>query len=134
MPMRPPRACGRSTCPLAATHGSTYCAPCRARLGFTDKSPSGSHWQNWNRGTSTQRGYGMAWRRMRDHVMRRDGHLCASCKREGRFVIADDVHHIVPRSRGGGDNPANLEAICTSCHRTATATMRRQTSRGLERC
>jgi 5-methylcytosine-specific restriction endonuclease McrA len=47
----------------------------------------------------------------REGVLRRDGHTCAYCC--GR---ADTVDHVLPRSRGGGDNWFNLVAACQPCN------------------
>jgi 5-methylcytosine-specific restriction endonuclease McrA len=55
--------------------------------------------------------YKPANRVTREGVMRRDGHTCAYCC--GR---ADTVDHVLPRSRGGGDNWFNLVAACQSCN------------------
>ncbi|MEN8008578.1 MAG: HNH endonuclease, partial [Candidatus Krumholzibacteriota bacterium] len=53
--------------------------------------------------------------RVRRQVLARDRHRCQSpgCKRT-RFL---EVHHIVPRSRGGENDPENLTTLCGSCHR-----------------
>ena len=52
--------------------------------------------------------------RIRREVLARDRHRC---RRKGcnhkRFL---DIHHIVPRSRGGTHDPANLVTLCSSCH------------------
>lgn len=53
--------------------------------------------------------------RIRREVLARDRHRC---RRKGcnhsRFL---EIHHIVPRSRGGTHDPANLVTLCSSCHR-----------------
>lgn len=50
----------------------------------------------------------------RREVLARDRHRC---RRKGcdhtRFL---EVHHIVPRSRGGGNDLDNLITLCSSCH------------------
>lgn len=53
--------------------------------------------------------------RTRLEVMARDRHSCqaAGCERT-RFL---EVHHLIPRSRGGGNNPDNLVTLCGACHR-----------------
>ena len=53
--------------------------------------------------------------RMRREVLARDRHRCRApgCGRT-RFL---EVHHIVPRSNGGGHEPENLMTLCGSCHR-----------------
>ncbi len=52
--------------------------------------------------------------RVRREVLARDRHRCRSpgCGRT-RFL---EIHHIVPRSRGGGHELANLVTLCSACH------------------
>ncbi len=52
--------------------------------------------------------------RTRAAVLARDRHRCATpgC-RATRFL---EVHHVVPRSRGGGNGEANLVTLCSRCH------------------
>lgn len=54
---------------------------------------------------------------VRRAVLARDGHRCttAGCG-STRFL---EVHHVVPRSRGGAHAPANLRTLCHACHRFA---------------
>ncbi len=52
-----------------------------------------------------------AHRATRQGVLRRDGHVCAYCR--GR---ADSIDHVLPRSRGGGDNWFNLVPACQPCN------------------
>ncbi len=48
------------------------------------------------------------------YVKKRDGYQCQLCKSR---VISDlRVHHIIPRSRGGSDQPKNLVTVCVGCH------------------
>ena len=37
---------------------------------------------------------------------------CAQCGKRGRL----EVDHIVPRWKGGGDEPDNLQCLCRDCH------------------
>lgn len=46
----------------------------------------------------------------------RDGHKCQCC---GRKNCRLEVHHLLPRSRGGSDKLANLITLCTNCHHLA---------------
>ena len=68
---------------------------------------------NWSlmalasRGGSTRR-----WRKLRAHVIRRDGGRCQRCGSSTRL----EVHHIIPAVAGGQDTPANLRAMCEACH------------------
>lgn len=55
--------------------------------------------------------------RIRRAVLARDRHRC---RRKGchhtRFL---DIHHLVPRARGGTNHPSNLVTLCSACHRLA---------------
>lgn len=51
------------------------------------------------------------WRDVTRLVRARDGGKCRCCGRAGY-----DVHHVVMRSRGGKDEPANLVLLCKVCH------------------
>ena len=42
--------------------------------------------------------------------------FCEMCYREGRMTLMDEVHHIVPISRGGTHAKENLMSLCQSCH------------------
>ena len=53
--------------------------------------------------------------------MVRDHYLCQVCMSEDRLTPATEVDHIIPKARGGTDNPDNLQAICAECHKTKTA-------------
>ena len=63
---------------------------------------------------------GHAWAKIRVQILRRDFGLCQPCKREGRLTLAEQVDHIVPVSKGGGNEEGNLESICMSCHQDKT--------------
>ena len=67
------------------------------------------------------RGLGNDWQRVRSLVMRRDMHLCQPCKLAGRLTPATECDHILPRSQGGTNDPANAQAICAACHLAKSA-------------
>jgi 5-methylcytosine-specific restriction endonuclease McrA len=48
-------------------------------------------------------------------VLARDRHTCRTpgCT-HSKFL---EVHHVVPRVRGGGNDPKNLVTLCSACHR-----------------
>ncbi len=63
----------------------------------------------------------------RENILRRDGYICQKCGTPHMLInehgmkipVADgalQVHHIVPRSTGGDDNPDNLITWCKDCH------------------
>lgn len=60
---------------------------------------------------------GRPWRRLRDHVMKRDGYMCQCQDCSGRRLIAHEVDHVVPKAEGGTDDPSNLRAINRDCHK-----------------
>jgi hypothetical protein len=51
---------------------------------------------------------------VRTQVLTEAGYRCAvpTC----RQILALDIHHLVQVSEGGGNEPANLIALCPSCH------------------
>lgn len=74
------------------------------------------------RGTSAERGYDGAWRRSREHFLTQHP-LCVDCLKEGQYVAATDVHHVLKAE----DNPNSFYdsdfwmPLCHSCHSTRTA-------------
>lgn len=60
----------------------------------------------------TPRGSTRRWRRLRVYVLERDNYVCRWCGKGG----ANTVDHIVPRARGGGDEPSNLAAAHKRCN------------------
>jgi ATP-dependent DNA helicase RecQ len=48
-------------------------------------------------------------------VLERDRHTCVSCGTKPA-VGELDIHHLVPRSAGGLDDPSNLITLCDGCH------------------
>lgn len=52
------------------------------------------------------------WADLRQTVLRRDGNRCGNCGGRERL----QVHHIVPLSRGGSNQPGNLRTLCYDCH------------------
>lgn len=67
------------------------------------------------------------WPKVKASILRRDGYACHDCgnvfrggagQRRKRGSL--EVHHIIPRSRGGSDHPGNLKALCSACHRAYT--------------
>ena len=84
-------------------------------------APKGG-WSDARRGSSTDRGYGWAWDKLRRQVLRRDAGLCQPCMRRGHVTPnCRTVDHIVNKARGGGDNESNCQTICEPCHKAKTA-------------
>jgi RecQ family ATP-dependent DNA helicase len=55
------------------------------------------------------------WRKIRESILRRDKFKCVEC---GDPCDRDeaDIHHLLPRSVGGSDEPSNLITLCDGCH------------------
>ena len=74
----------------------------------------------WNKShqgkTTTERGLGWKWQKIRLRILKRDGELCQPCQRQGRIVEGREVDHIIPRAIGGTNDDANLQTICKACH------------------
>ena len=81
------------------------------------------------------------WHRGRDpyslRMLYRDNFTCRDCgefhafvNEHGMQIPIDDgdleVHHILPVSEGGGDEPGNLITLCKRCHRKRHDQMRIQ--------
>lgn len=104
MPTSPAKNCARPGCPGLARDGA-YC-------------PEHSYEREDQR-TSAQLGYDYRWQRIRRAMLRREP-LCRECKRQGKTTAATEVHHIVPLSKGGGNEASNLMPICHKCHAKIT--------------
>lgn len=74
----------------------------------------------WGTKSRHERGYGSAWIKLREHIMRRDTYLCQPCKANNKLTQAREVDHITPKAKGGTDDPDNLQAICIPCHKAKT--------------
>lgn len=55
------------------------------------------------------------WQSIRKVVLARDENTCVSCGKVPATSEAD-VHHVIPRSAGGLDDPSNLITLCDGCH------------------
>lgn len=48
-------------------------------------------------------------------------HCASNAKRAGKITPAEEVHHILPLSKGGTHVESNLMALCKRCHSEITA-------------
>ena len=58
------------------------------------------------------------WLRFRESILARDKYMCQYCKRFGKRIQADHVHHVLPREiyPEYTYTPWNLISLCKSCH------------------
>lgn len=97
----------------------------KAEQGFCDDHASqrGAWVRERRAGSTTSRGYGAAWQRLRASILKRDHYICqcSVCSGLGRVREATEVDHIVGKASGGTDDPGNLQAINHDCHKEKTA-------------
>ena len=96
----------------------------RSQKGYCDEHASKR--SGWTRrvdrtGSTTERGYGYAWQKLRKQILKRDNYLCVKCSEQGRLTEAKEVDHIKAKAHGGTDDWDNLQSLCTPCHREKTA-------------
>lgn len=58
------------------------------------------------------------WKEKRNYILKRDNYLCQECKKYGRRVDGDVVHHIIPIEEAPelAFVDDNLITICKTCH------------------
>jgi len=66
--------------------------------------------------------YGRSWKRIRDRFIKAHP-LCEECRKQGRLTPAEEVHHILPLSKGGTNEMGNLLSLCKPCHSRITVEM-----------
>jgi len=59
--------------------------------------------------------YGRQWWRIRARYVA-EHPLCEQRQKEDRLTPTQEVHHILPLSRGGTHDFSNLMALCKPCH------------------
>ena len=72
-------------------------------------------YDKYERSSDVNRKYGRAWKRIRDRYAA-EHPLCEMCLKEGRLTPVQEVHHILPVSKGGTHARDNLMSLCQSCH------------------
>ena len=108
MPMRPNTPCRHPGCAALVPHGTKYCD--RHKPLHPEEQRS-----------AAARGYGRAWQKASKRYLAAHP-LCVECMKEGRYVKATDVDHIVPH-RGDRKlfwDEANWQALCHSHHSIKT--------------
>ena len=104
MPTRPNVPCKHPGCAELVPPGQKYCERHKALHPEEVRS-------------AASRGYGTAWRKARKQYLE-EHPLCVECMKEGRYVKATVVDHVVPHR---GDkvlfwDRSNWQALCKRCH------------------
>ena len=71
---------------------------------------------------------------MRIAILNRDCGICQcdDCRANGRVRPAHEVDHIIPKAKGGTDDPSNLRAINHECHKRKSMRDRGVEQRGCD--
>jgi 5-methylcytosine-specific restriction protein A len=110
MPRKPKRPCSYPGCPRL-TDGRY----CDEHQKLTDKQ-----YNKYQRNPEHRKRYGRAWKRIRDRYIKAHP-LCEECYKGNKFTPAEEVHHIIPLSKGGTHDDDNLMSLCKACHSSITA-------------
>jgi 5-methylcytosine-specific restriction protein A len=105
MPYKPKKPCSYPGCP-EVTH-DRYCDK--------HKTKASREYDSYSRLPDHDKTYGYRWRLIRNRYIQKHP-LCEECLKAGRFVPADEIHHILPPELGGSNEDENLMALCKSCH------------------
>ena len=111
MPYKPKRPCAYPGCGRLAER-EQYCAE---HQKVVDKQ-----YNQYQRDPKSNKRYGRSWKRIRDRYIKLHP-LCEECEKQGKLTPAEEVHHVLPLSKGGGNEKSNLMALCKSCHSRITA-------------
>lgn len=113
-PIRPPRPCTEPVCRelVPSTAKTSRCSIHQAAWMARERERRRRY--NEARGHTEKQGYGYAWRKIRKQALMAEPYCQCGAR-------ANTVDHIVPRSKGGGDDPGNLSTMCRRCHAKKTA-------------
>lgn len=111
LPRKPRRGCAYGRCPRLAEEGDIYCAEHRKLF----QREEWKRYDQQDRDPESNKRYGRSWREIRYRYAKAHPY-CEKCFSEGRMVPLDEVHHKIPLSRGGTNDPDNLMSLCQSCH------------------
>ena len=105
MPQKPNRPCSYPGCPNLSDQ--QYCE--------VHRKVARRQYDKYERSPQVNKTYGRAWKRIRDRYAAQHP-LCEQCLKEGRYAPVEEVHHILPISKGGTHDEENLMSLCQSCH------------------
>lgn len=105
MPRKPKRPCGYPGC-SKLTDGQ-FCEEHRKKVDRL--------YNKYSRAPDVHKKYGRAWKRIRDRYAQAHP-FCEKCFKEGKMTMMEEVHHIIPVSKGGTHDRSSLMSLCRSCH------------------
>ena len=107
MPRKPKHPCAYPGCPELVEHGARYCPEHQVMVN--------KDYERYGRDREAKKRYGYQWRKIRARQLAAFP-LCERCKTLGRVTPATLVHHKIPLTQGGTNDPGNLQSLCQSCH------------------
>ena len=110
VPRKPKRPCSYTSCPHL-TDG---------RFCEEHQKQENKYYEKYQRSPQVKKRYGYQWRKIRAKFVK-DNPLCVKCLEQDRLTPVEEVHHILPLSKGGTHDVDNLMALCKSCHSKITA-------------
>lgn len=105
MPYKPKHPCSYPGCPELTNE--RYCHEHKLLM---DKL-----YNTYQRPVEHKKRYGNNWHRIRNAYFK-EHQYCEICKRNGKLVIGEQVHHIIPLKEGGSNEWSNLMTLCRCCH------------------
>ena len=111
MPYKPKKPCQHPGCPELAVPRKNYC-PRHGDL-FARSAPAP---KKDERESSSKRGYGRLWTKIRLMYLRRN----PMCSEKGCNKLAKEVDHKKALSAGGTNNFSNLQGFCKRHHSIKT--------------
>ncbi|HEV2709111.1 MAG TPA: HNH endonuclease [Edaphobacter sp.] len=82
--------------------------------GFLDENLDIRGWEK-SQSSDLLRPCAKVWRLIRERIFERDDYTCRYCGARGVKLECD---HVIPVSRGGSNDDANLTTACFSCNRS----------------
>ena len=131
MPYKAQHPCSERGCPNLCDIGQKYCEE-HAKLHPSEFKVGRERGIKHEGGeNASARGYGSRWQKAR-HAYLQKHPLCVECMKNGKYVRATVVDHIVPHK---GDqslfwDAKNWQSLCKSCHdrKTLSEEVRRDSS------
>lgn len=105
MPRKPKKPCRWPGCPNLTDN--IYCEE--------HATQARRQYDRFERAPDVHKKYGRAWTRIRSRYAM-EHPLCERCLEEEQLTPVEEVHHILPVSKGGTHDRSNLMSLCQSCH------------------